>query len=615
MHAKIKLTKKQKKLVNKLKDFLNSGENKIYFVEAYTGFGKSIVFCKLAEYYAKKGKKVIISTYSNRLVYQMRETYKKFFNTDIKNEILIGKDHYYNPIYLQTPYIYSIIPEEKIKSFLKDVQENTDNYFSSFYLFEYLFSVFSLPPEQKYFIQKYAKREEYPEKEIIQSILNDNSIIFTNHAYLYSLAVLRKIDISDWIVFLDEVQHIPKILEAFIQQKFSIFRLRNYLNLFLQAIKNTPDLNIREIKALSKKINTLSKELKKIMEDFTRKDLKGEYYENISYITDFVERISYYLEKSRIYRKISEYYRENHLPYDLSRIISIILSEIDEFYMIKENLSRGKIVSMTFSDEKGYPGIECTKVTFEEAIYNFWNSVSRGAAMSGTLDRHVYEYLNVPENKSSKNILIISLPPEERDNVKIYYADRKSPQPYLHSDSSGRRELNPDWLDYVAEMIASTYEGKNTLVLTPAYREVYEIYDRLVKKINSGTNIIKAEEGALIEVKIEEFIRKGGILIGTEGYGVGIDLPAKQLEKLYICKLPYPYIKNIRFRNSRNKLKFLQMENEMITTLKQWAGRLRRRPDDKGDIYILDSRLYRKKEMFDRIFDKIGRIMKQKSGD
>ena len=53
----------------------------------------------------------------------------------------------------------------------------------------------------------------------------------------------------------------------------------------------------------------------------------------------------------------------------------------------------------------------------------------------------------------------------------------------------------------------------------------------------------------------------------------------------------------------------------MLINLRQWIGRLKRTAEDKGDIYILDPRMYNNKWKLDKIIEvlkKSGKIMEEK---
>ncbi len=67
---------------------------KFFLAEAPTGWGKSIVLTKLAQYFALKGKKVIVATANNNLVYDLFNTFNKFFShPKISSNIIIGQSN------------------------------------------------------------------------------------------------------------------------------------------------------------------------------------------------------------------------------------------------------------------------------------------------------------------------------------------------------------------------------------------------------------------------------------------------------------------------------------------------------------------------------------------
>ena len=90
---------------------------------------------------------------------------------------------------------------------------------------------------------------------------------------------------------------------------------------------------------------------------------------------------------------------------------------------------------------------------------------------------------------------------------------------------------------------------------------------------------------------------------------MGIDLKGKELEKLYIGKLPYPVLGLKYLFMQENGIKtYPLMVNGMLFNLKQWKGRLIRTTEDKGDVYILDSRMYKKDSILKRVKDVIENI-------
>lgn len=160
-------------------------------------------------------------------------------------------------------------------------------------------------------------------------------------------------------------------------------------------------------------------------------------------------------------------------------------------------------------------------------------------------------------------------------------------------------EDNEDvWFDMVSKSIIDNFENKNTLVLCGSFYEV-ETISEILKNRLSNTNIISAKRNTPTTQIIEEFKRTGGIAVVTRNYGTGVNLPKKELEKLFIIKLPFPIFTtkkwvDVKIQDKKFNTSFYQSlyQNEMFTIFRQWIGRLIRTEDDKGDLYILDSRYW-----------------------
>jgi len=158
------------------------------------------------------------------------------------------------------------------------------------------------------------------------------------------------------------------------------------------------------------------------------------------------------------------------------------------------------------------------------------------------------------------------------------------------------------WLDTVATNIVNNHDGKNSLVLCGSFYEAEQISKRLQALLDETVVIHTAQRNTPALQIIERFKKFGGILIGTRNYGVGLNLPRKQLEKLFIVKIPFPIFttkKWLDIKESDMRLGtsfyYPAYNAEMIKTLRQWIGRLIRTFDDRGEIYLLDSRYHKKR--------------------
>ena len=140
--------------------------------------------------------------------------------------------------------------------------------------------------------------------------------------------------------------------------------------------------------------------------------------------------------------------------------------------------------------------------------------------------------------------------------------------------------------------------GRRTLVLFTSYRLCFAVAEALGRLGKSGGVFVQgAGEGR--EVLSGRFRRaRSGILLGVASFWEGVDFPGEELEVLVIPKIPFP-VPTEPFVEARSQRLSALGEDpfeklflpEAILRMRQGAGRLIRRMDDRGVIILLDSRL------------------------
>ena len=192
----------------------------------------------------------------------------------------------------------------------------------------------------------------------------------------------------------------------------------------------------------------------------------------------------------------------------------------------------------------------------------------------------VIEYKPVFQKKQAK----VFLPSE----------DLIAPQPL-----EGEKEN--EWFSMVGQAVFKNYENKNSLVICGSFYEVDNIRT-ILQKLLPNENIIYAQKNVPSAQAINRFKKEGGILIGTRNFGTGVNLPGKELEKLFITKIPFPIFTTKKWMDIKeNDRKFntsfynYAYLSAMLITFRQWIGRLIRTKEDRGDLYLLDSRYHNKR--------------------
>ncbi len=142
---------------------------------------------------------------------------------------------------------------------------------------------------------------------------------------------------------------------------------------------------------------------------------------------------------------------------------------------------------------------------------------------------------------------------------------------------------------------------KKTMILTTSYNMLNELYDNLLTLTESlGIQLFAQGKGGNRSSILRKFKSSHqALLLGTDSFWEGIDLPGKMLETLIIPKLPFPVPDNPIVESRSNKLNEMGKKAfddyfvpEMILKMKQGSGRLIRTTYDCGILFILDSRIY-----------------------
>ncbi len=137
----------------------------------------------------------------------------------------------------------------------------------------------------------------------------------------------------------------------------------------------------------------------------------------------------------------------------------------------------------------------------------------------------------------------------------------------------------------------------HTFVLFTSFQMLDQIYKE-IKEDKSNLKILKQGDVPRYQL-LEEFKKnRGSVLLGTNTFWQGIDVPGEALQCVIITKLPFavpnePIVEaKIEFLKTQNKNPFLHYQlPQAIILLKQGFGRLIRNRKDKGIVAILDPRL------------------------
>ena len=175
---------------------------------------------------------------------------------------------------------------------------------------------------------------------------------------------------------------------------------------------------------------------------------------------------------------------------------------------------------------------------------------------------------------------------------------------YIPTDIQDSENLNAfvtDASKFILEILKKT-KGKAFILFT-SYTMLNQIYYSVVNKLkNSNFEIFLHGEKPRSQL-IKEFKEaKNPVLFGTTSFWEGVDVQGENLSNVIITKLPFlvptdPIVSAISKKieeDGGNSFSDFQLP-EAIIKFKQGVGRLIRKKTDRGNIFILDSRIIKKR--------------------
>jgi len=594
----IKLFPYQKLAVN----FAVNKEN--IFIEAPTGSGKSVIISYLARYYINQGKKVIVSTNTNQLALQLLENIEKleFENPELNNnpvvDIVVGKNNYLD---LEKIDLENFAKFIDVKDVIKELSKLENSNSNKDYLIDIFLDKLDIDEASKEILSKILQTNK--DKDL--KSFNDVDIAVTNHYYLIYKILFTKEDLKDYVFILDEAHQIAEAMEAIYTKNFSLFRYKYLLDKLINDIKF---LDFKGKKTTLKKLFSLQTTTYDLLKKTVKENIAGFFFLKDEKHMKIINMLIRHLTKED-FLKLKQKLQKISLPTEQAKIKNLFIEEWEE--LIEISKTPLKDIGIYYSPSKGYPRLSITKKEFFIALREFWNKIDNIKAFSATLtipndDEYYKKRLNIGKDKK---ITYYQIPPVfKKEQINYTIIDNSFPKP-----NSSEDYVDIEWIKAIGDYILKTYEEKNSLVLMGSFLEVDTLFEYF-NTCDIPVPVLKAERKKSAYRIVEKFKKENGILIATRNYGVGIDLKEELLEKLYITKLPYPVMGNKKWLElkAQDKLKgtnlsyFLSV-NEMLLNLKQWIGRLIRSPKDKGDLYLLDSRI-NKNNLYSRIVNLINNM-------
>lgn len=187
--------------------------------------------------------------------------------------------------------------------------------------------------------------------------------------------------------------------------------------------------------------------------------------------------------------------------------------------------------------------------------------------------------------------------PFDYEKIVQIYISKDGPEPLKENLDFFRKYL----VEQVLEGVSKTEGG--TLVLCTNYLDMYSLANGVDPGLMRMKRRLFVQGRDLSRVQIIEAFKAvgNGVLLGTDSYWTGIDVPGPALSHLMITRIPFENpshpIKQAQFEwlQKEGKSPFIyQTLPEAIIKFRQGLGRLIRKKSDSGLITILDSRILKK---------------------
>jgi len=155
---------------------------------------------------------------------------------------------------------------------------------------------------------------------------------------------------------------------------------------------------------------------------------------------------------------------------------------------------------------------------------------------------------------------------------------------------------SPEFADEAAATISDighALEGR-TLVLFTAHGSMRDVASRLGPLEETGITVLTQGIDGSRRALLERFAKGRTVLLGTQSFWEGIDLPGEMLECVVIARLPFavPDDPLVQGRSERYEDPFREFHlPQAALRLRQGFGRLIRTKTDRGAVVLLDRRV------------------------
>lgn len=616
-------------------------------IEAETGTGKSVAYLIPAVYETVKTKKrMVVSTYTTQLQAQLMEEeiplIRRLIPHPFKVALLKGKQHYISLDKFeraladdQSDNYDKVLTKAMILVWITETETGDIDEIqlpSSGYLFYRQISTDSegyMDPTAPWFSRSYYQKARKKAQQA-DIVITNHALLCTDmfHDYQFLPAYDRAI--------IDEAHHLEETASKhyglkldYVHVHYSLTQIGSstdgkWLGNLLSNYNLTTDQFIKEewddifIKA-NYEIDDLFRELFQYVMKRKNKSLSD------------VGRIQYRFEDSKEKSKKWDLIKEmaTRLTFNLRDLIHL-LSQLQHYGMKEELIDKHDKDDLTnnmqilqsiidgveqlfIMDDPGFnvKWIEIDAHGAKNAVYLYSEPTDMSTLLADDFFARKESIILTSATLTMKNSFSfimnrLGLPPEKTVAAKINspFSYQNQVQLMIPNDFPDIRHGNPD--DYIystCEAILSLAEitKGRMLILFTSYDMLKKSYSVLKETIDIDKYMLIAQgisSGSRSRLKKNFQTFDQAILLGTSSFWEGVDIPGEDLSCLMIVRLPfeppghpiYEAKSNLYKSEGRNAFFELALPNAVIR-FKQGFGRLIRSTNDRGIVFVCDSRV------------------------
>jgi len=585
-------------------------EEEHLLVEAGTGIGKSLAYLiPFISWAIKEQTRVLVSTHTKTLQEQLIKRdlpfLKDTLGIDFDFALVVGGENYLCLRKLNRARTYGLLDTKKEVNQLEKIFQAQP------YLSRGLRSELDFEPLAKVWNRVCRKADLCMGKKCpyqnncyylkARKKMHKSQVLVLNHHLFFAhLASGEKVLPSFKGIVFDEAQNLEEVATSFLGIEVS----HPGINFLLNSLSNPATQ-----KGLFFRVKNLKEEKRNLLEELGKEVKAANEL--------FFSRLRDKLEKDNLKQRIREKgFVTNFLDNPLSRLIfglnSLLEEEKDEEMKleissflsrcleIKDNLRR--IIEQEEEDYvywvEAFPGRNITRYALHAAPINIAHQLKRRVfnrvkviiLTSATLTTNrnfafVRERIGLEEGRE---LLLDSS--FNYSKQALVYIPSQMPDPWRET-SRYSSQVSKEVKDILKIVKGSTF------ILFTSFQMLDQIYEE-IKEDESNLKLLKQGDVPRYQL-LEEFKKnEGSVLLGTNTFWQGVDVPGEALQCVIITKLPFavpnePIVEaKIEFLKAQNKNPFLHYQlPQAIILLKQGFGRLIRSKKDKGIVAILDPRL------------------------